>query len=155
MTEEVQWGVCIDLPKQWDQIDADVLTDEELCAVLGVSFDRNVGPNLAEDLVLAAVLSELIEDDDGNPIGALSASLVAVLAPPEPASDRSKLERDVPFGPPVDGIQAVLHMVCYRVPLPEVNSDLVMEFATPNLPFQEDLVGLFDRIAASARCEPL
>lgn len=153
MSAEPTWHVGIEIPQEWYQLDPEVLEDSDFLRALGFSTSDLMPAATVEDVVVMAVLSELIEDDDDNPIGALSASVVAMLAPPSLADQDFPIERREPFGGPVDGIQAMQHVVIYRAAFPQINCDLLMQFTTPNLPLLDDLIPLFERIAATATCE--
>lgn len=146
------WEVALQVPAQWDRIAPEVVADLELLRVLGFPASTASTGFPVEDVVVMAVLSERIDDDEGQPVGALMASLVAMLAPPSPNNVPFPIVRREPLGPIVDGEQAWAHVVTHRASFPEINCDLLMEFSTPNLPLVEDLEPLFARIAATAVC---
>jgi hypothetical protein len=154
MSEGAAGALRIDLPLGWDEVDVEVLRDADLMNVLGLPSTVDWDRVAREDIIVLAVLSELIENDADEPIGAVMASLVAVLAPPAPEDREFPIIRREAFGEPVDGLQPWVQVVIHRVSFPQINCDLILQFSTPNLPLLADLEPLFERIAATARFEP-
>lgn len=152
---EPGFTVSLRLPEEWMRIDPGVLADSELLEILALPLTSSLPDATSEDVVAMAVLSEVVEDDDGAQVGALIASLVAVLVPPIPAHGAWPMteRRPVP-GLPEDQ-RAWLHVITYRVALPDLNSDLLLQFSTPNLPLVDELEAVFGRVIDSVRCEPM